>query len=172
MSESPPSPSPLFETVKGVFSEEDWAFAEIEGRHVLQAGFEAHHTRVELHLQAFPELAAVSVVSESALAAGDPNRRERLAELVMRVNQLLTVGNFEMDWDRGRVIFRVTNLFSTEAGDPKILRGLIHTTILEMDRITPAISMICRAQGPELAGLDIQELIGRSDLLPPEPDLE
>lgn len=169
MSASPPPPSPLFETVKSVFAEEGWAWAEVEGRQVVRAGFEAHHSRVELHLQVFPELAAVSVVAESALAAGDPARRERLAELVMRVNQRLTVGNFEMDWDAGRVLFRATNLFSTEAGDPKILRGLVHTTVFEMDRIAPPISIICRAQGPELAGLDIPELIGRTDLLPPEP---
>lgn len=156
--------SPLFETVKGVFSGENWAFSEVPGREVVNAGFEAHHSRVELHVQAFPELSAVSVVSESTFENGsDPARRERTAELLMRINESLTVGNFEMIWDTGSVLFRATNLFSGDAGDPAIIRGLIHNTILEMDRITPLLSAIDRAEGSDLAGLDISEMIGRSE---------
>ena len=174
-SQSPPPPAPeksaLFSAVKAVFDAEGWAFHEIEARAVVQAGFEAHHTRVELHVQAFPELNAVSVVSESPLSTGDPLQRERLAELTLRTNQGLTVGNFEMDWDAGRVIFRVTNLFPTEQGDGEIIRGLVHTTILEMDRISPLIVLISQAQGPELAGLNLPQLMTRLDLLP-GPDEE
>lgn len=162
----PSSPSPLFATVKELFDREGWSYREIPGREVIQAGFEAHHTRVELHVQAFPALHAVSVVSESALALPDPVRRERLAELILRTDQTLSVGAFEMDWDAGRVLFRVTNLFSTEAGDPAIIRGMVHTVILEMDRIAPLIVLISQAEGPALAGLNLPELMTRLDLLP------
>jgi hypothetical protein len=156
--------SPLFETVKKVFSGENWAFSEVPGREVVQAGFEAHHSRIELHVQAFPELTAVSVVSESSTTTGsDPARRERIAELLMRINQSLTVGNFELNWETGQVLYRATNLFSGETGDPRIIRGLIHTTIMEMDRLTPLLSAIVRAEGGELAGLDIGGMVRRSE---------
>jgi len=156
--------SVLFETVKAVFNAENWAFSEVPGREVVQAGFEAHHTRIELHVQAFPELAAISVVSESSsVPATEPARRERIAELLMRVNQALTVGNFEMNWDTGSVLFRVTNLFSEEAGDRRIIGGLIHTTITEMDRITPLLSHIAKAEGGALAGLDVAEMLRQAD---------
>lgn len=168
---SPPQESPaLFRAVKAAFEREGWAFREIPGRTVIHAGFEAHHTRVELHVQVFPELKAVSVVSESPLALPDPARRERLAELVLRTDQALTVGAFEMDWDAGRVIFRATNLFPSDAGDPEILRGLVHTTILEMDRIAPLVVLIAQAEGPALAGLDLPALMSRMDLLPGPAD--
>ncbi len=163
---SDPPFSPLFEAVKAVFAAEGWDYHQIPGREVIQAGFEAHHTRVNLHVQAFPELNAVSVVSESPLATPDPAQRERLAELVMRTNQGLTVGNFEMDWDAGRVVFRVSNLFSSPSADAEILRGLVHTTILEMDRVSPLVVLIMQATGPTLAGLDLVELMNRLDLLP------
>jgi hypothetical protein len=162
--------SPLFDSVKKVFSGENWAFSEVAEREVLQAGFEARNGRVELHVQAFPELAAVSVVSESTYETGDhPARRERLAELVMRANCALTVGNFEMDWDQGKVFFRVTNLFSDQAGDEKIIRGLVHNTILEMDGLTPAIAMIARSEGADLAGLDLERLLRGAEDSAPHP---
>lgn len=160
------STSPLFDAVKSVFVAEGWDFHQIPGREVIQSGFEAHHTRVNLHVQAFPELNAISVVAESPLATHDPAQRERLAELVLRTNQGLTVGNFEMDWDSARVMFRVSNLFPQATADPEIVRGLVHTTILEMDRISPLVVLIMQATGPTLAGLDLRGLMNRLDLLP------
>lgn len=161
--------SELYSTVLATFHEADWAYTEVEGREVIRAGFEAHHTRVELHIQVFEPLAAVSVVSESPRRAADPLRRERLAELIMRVNQTLTLGNFEMDWDAGRLLFRVTNLFSTPQGDASVIQGLIHTTVGEMDRIAPLEAIVLQAEGSALAALDIAALLQREDLLPQIP---
>lgn len=163
------APSELYSTVLSVFASEGWACAEVSGREVVHAGFEAHHTRVELHVQVFSELAAVSVVSESPRQCTGPAQRERLAELAMRVNQTLTVGNFEIDWDSGRLCFRVTNLFSSPQGDPAIIRGLVHTTVGEMDRIAPLEAILLGAEGPSLASLDLPSLIRRVDLLPDVP---
>ena len=158
--------SELYSTVLAAFSEAGWAFTEVTGREVIRAGFEAHHTRVDLHLQVFEALAAVSVVSESPRRSHDPLHRDRVAELAMRVNQTLTVGNFEMDWDGGQLVFRVTNLFPTPQGDLSIIQGLVHTTIGEMDRIAPLEAILLRAEGPALAALNIPALLGREDLLP------
>ncbi len=161
--------SKLYSTVKAAFDEEAWGYTEVPGREVIQAGFEGHNARVGLHVQVFPELQAVSVVSVSVRAMETPAKRERLAELVMRVNQALTVGNFEMDWDAGRLLFRVTNLFPTEEGDSGIVRGMVHNTIGEMDRIAPFESLIHQAEGSDLAGIDIVALLEREDLLPDVP---
>lgn len=158
--------SQLFTTVKKSFDEAGWAFTSVAGREVIRAGFEAHHARVELHLQVFDELAAVSVVSESPRRTENPLQRERLAELAMRVNRALTVGSFEIDWDEGRLAFRVTNLFPKPEGDQSIIRGLVHTAVGEMDRIAPIEAIILKSQGTELAGLDLRRLLEREDLLP------
>ncbi|MEM1442701.1 MAG: YbjN domain-containing protein [Verrucomicrobiota bacterium] len=159
--------SPLYHAIKKAFEDAGWAYAEVGEREVVRAGFEAHHTRVDLHVQAFEKLGAISVVSESSQSTTDPAKRERLAELAMRVNQTLTVGNFEMDWEAGRLMFRASNLFSTPRGDISIIQGLIHNTIGEMDRIAPLEAMVFQNDGPALAGLNFVQMMQRDDLLPP-----
>lgn len=161
--------SELYSSVKGAFEREGWAFTEVEGREVITCGFEAHHTRVNIHVQTFKEMNGVSVVSESSLRTTDPLKRDRLAELVMRVNHTLTVGSFEMDWDSGHLIFRVTNLFENPQGNLDIIAGLVHNVVGEMDRISPMELLIHKTDGPALAGIDILELIQRTDLLPDVP---
>lgn len=158
--------SELYGTVKGAFESAGWAFAEVDDREVIRAGFEAHHCRVDLHVQVFEPLTAVSVVAESPRSSSDPIYRERLAELAMRVNRTLTVGNFEMDWDSGKLLFRATNLFTTPQGDPTLIQGMVHNTVGEMDRIAPIEAMILEAEGPALAALDLASLLEREDLLP------
>ncbi len=159
--------SPLYSSIKAAFEKAGWAYAEVEEREVVRAGFEAHHTRVDLHVQAFERLSTVSVVSESPNSTEDPAKRERLAELAMRVNQTLTVGNFELDWEIGRLMFRLSNIFPSPEGDISIIQSLIHNTVGEMDRIAPLESMIFQSDGPALAGLNLKSLMNRDDLLPP-----
>lgn len=161
--------SELYATVLSVFTDEGWSFAEVAGREVVRAGFEAHHTRVDLHVQVFERLAAISVVSESPRSCPGPAHRERLAELAMRINQTLTVGNFELDWDSGSLLFRLTNLFPTPQGDAGLVRGMVHTVVGEMDRIAPLEAILLQADGPALATLDLVSLMGREDLLPETP---
>lgn len=165
-------PSELYQNLCRVFDSCSWSYTEVSGREVIRAGFEAHHTRVELHVQVFSALTAVSVVAESPRATSDPARRERLAEAICRVNQSLTVGNFELDWDLGRVFFRATNLFPDPAGEEGIIAGLVHSTVAEMDRFAPIEAVIHRAEGSVLASLDVAALIRRDDLLPEIPEME
>ena len=161
------STSVLYSSIRNAFDSAGWAYAEVAEREVIRAGFEAHHTRVDLHVQAFDRLSTVSVVSESTNKTADPAKRERLAELIMRVNQTLTVGNFEMNWENGQLMFRLSNIFSAPEGDHSIIQGLIHNTVSEMDRIAPLESMIFSSDGPALASLDLKKLMSREDLLPP-----
>ncbi|MEZ5432125.1 MAG: hypothetical protein R3F31_13315 [Verrucomicrobiales bacterium] len=151
--------SPLFQTVLTVFREAGWDSQQVPDRPVITAGFDARNGRVSLHVQAFAELSAISVVAESSHLAHNPAIRERLAELAMRANLQLTVGNFEMDWPSGRLYFRATNLFSEKGGDPRLIRGLVETTIIEMDRLTPLLDTLCRLDGPALAGFDLEQAL-------------
>ena len=90
----------------------------------------------------------------------------------MRVNKTLTIGNFELDWDTGQIMFRATNLFATHQGEPTIIQGLVHNAVGEMDRIAPMESIVLSAEGAELAGLNIEDLLQRQDLLPEIPTSE
>ena len=50
-------------SVEEVFGKNGWHAELVDGRDVLRAGFEAHHTRVDLIAQAFPELNALSAMT-------------------------------------------------------------------------------------------------------------
>ena len=54
-------------SVEEAFGRNGWHCELVEGREVIRAGFDAHHTRVDLVAQAYPQLNALSVVTETPL---------------------------------------------------------------------------------------------------------
>jgi len=63
-------PSELYQNLLRVFEASGWNYTEVSGKEVIRAGFEAHHTRVELHVQIFAPLTAISVVAEARASRG------------------------------------------------------------------------------------------------------
>ena len=158
--------SALYAVTLKAFKSRGWHYREVPEKEVLEADFEAHHGKVLLHVQVFGEAGMVSVVARASFPF-PATHRARVAELLMRTNQQLTLGNFEMDWDGGEVYFRVTNIFPVHRGDEAILAALVHAAIGEMDRMTPFLGELCRTSKGELLLLNVSELLARQDLLPP-----
>lgn len=158
-------------SVEETFGANGWHCELVEGRDVLRAGFEAHHTRVDLVVQAYPQLNALAVVSESPMPV-DEERMPVLLELLNRANKPLTLGGFEYDIDRGMLVFRVTNLFERERYDADIISSMVHCAIAELDRIVPYAAMVRDTPADLLPDLDVQRLLAREDLLPPVPGME
>ncbi len=48
------------QSVMDAFGQQGWQFEHLEGRDVIRTAFEAYHTQVHLHAQAFPQLNALS----------------------------------------------------------------------------------------------------------------
>jgi hypothetical protein len=158
--------SVLYAATLQAFKSRGWHYREVPGQEVLEADFEAHHGKVLLHVQVFGEAGMVSVVSRASFPFPSTHRA-RVAELLMRTNQQLTLGNFEMDWDAGEVYFRTTNVFPVHRCDEAILAALIHAAVAEMDRMTPYLGEVCRTPKGELLLLSVPDLMAREDLLPP-----
>ena len=153
-------------SVHEAFGKNGWHSELVEGREVLRAGFEAHHTRVDLVVQAFPELNALSVVSESPMFVAEP-QIPAIMELLMRANKQLTLGSFEYDMDREMLVFRITNLFERETFDADIVSSMVHCSIAELDRVVPYVSIVRGTPADLLEDLDLQTLLQREDLIPP-----
>jgi hypothetical protein len=158
-------------SVEEVFGKNGWHAELVEGRDVLRAGFEAHHTRVDVIAQAFTELNALSIVSESPMFIAEP-QMPALLEMLMRANKQLTLGGFEYDLDREMLVFRVTNLFEREKFDADIVVSMVHCAIAELDRIVPYASTVRSTPADLIADLDLQRLLEREDLIPPVPGEE
>ncbi len=154
-----------------VFGKNGWHTELVEGRDVLRAGFEAHHTRVDLVAQAYPELNALSVVSETAMFIAEPQMAAFL-ELLMRANKKFTLGSIEYDFDREMLVFRVTNIFERERYDEDIVSSMVHCAIAELDRMVPYASIVRGTAKDLVADLDLERLLEREDVLPPVPGEE
>ncbi len=169
MNPPPSAPARLFAVVEETFARMKWAGRRIPGREVMEAEFDAHHTRLRVHVQAFPEVHAICV--SSTLGHRIPDSRTGLiSELLMRTNLELTIGAFELDFDAGRILFRATNIFPPPAADPQIIASLVHSAIAECDRLTPFLTLVLRMESDELSRLNLKLFLQREDLLPPVPE--
>ncbi len=157
--------SALHATVMEAFKSMGWQYRVVPGQEVVECAFEAHHTKVILHAQSHSEASIVTIVASSSLLA-PPSHFRAVAELVMRTNKELNVGGFEFDWDSGQVMFRVSNVFAKLRADPRIIAGLAHTSVAEMDRLTPFLIELIRVSTLELPVFSVRDLLARQDLLP------
>ncbi|HWB02928.1 MAG TPA: YbjN domain-containing protein [Verrucomicrobiales bacterium] len=165
----PAADSALFSAVRETFSRMGWGFRRVENREVLEADFEVYHTRTRIHAQVFAPLHAVSIVGTLGHKVPD-SRSGVVSEMLMRTNKELTIGNFELDHDSGTVIFRATNIFSPDRVDGNIIASLVHSTLAEVDRLTPFLTLVLRMNADELGALNLKTFLMREDLLPPVPD--
>lgn len=159
-------------SVRDIFGQNGWDCQLIEGRDVLRTAFEAHHTHLQMHAQAFPPLNALSIVSETPLPSASDEHLFSLFELTQRANKQLTLGAIEYDIDREQLMFRITNIFDREKYDPQIVTSMVHFAIAELDRITPYAITIMQTDENLLADLSVERLLMREDLIPPVPSEE
>ena len=163
------SMSSLHQAVLNAFQKQGWACTEVAGMTVVESQFEAYHSKIALHLQSYEEPHILNVVGHVSLTA--PNtHKSRAAELLMRVNRDLNLGNFELDWDRGAVMFRQSQIFSIQQPvDATIIVNLVLNTLAEVDRITPYLGTLFKTSPTLLPMLNLPDLLLREDLLPPVP---
>ena len=161
--------SALHAAVINAFKSMGWQYRAVPDVEVVECWFEAHHAKVLLHAQTHAEANLVSVVSNASITVPKTHLKA-VAELLMRSNKELNLGNLEVDWETGQVMFRVANLFSPDRHDERIIASMVHTAVAEMDRLTPFLAEVCRLGTGELLLLNLPELLAREDLLPVIPE--
>ena len=150
----------LHTKIKEAFELENWEFREIEDKNVIEAQFEAHHTKVPLHAQSFEELMAISVISRLSFPIAQKSMSAAI-DTLMRTNGMLNLGNFEANPVNGEVYFRISNVFADYSFRKEMITSLVRVAIVEMDRITPYMAEINNNPNQPIA-----QLLERKDLLP------
>lgn len=132
----------LIETVANFFYAEGWPFTQVEGQPILRLFFEGESGRwlcIARTQEAHGQFMFYSVCP--MLAA--PERRQNVAEFITRVNYGLILGNFEMDYEDGEIRYKTSADVSAGATfDFPLLRQLVYTNVLVMDKFFPAIAKI------------------------------
>ena len=154
--------SALYASALNAFKSMNWAFRPLQDREVIESGFEAHHAKVPLHVQCYGDTGLLGVVSRASFEV-PRSHFAQVSELLMRVNKVLNLGNFELDWDAGTVLFRVTNLFPAHRADEKTIASLVEIAVAEMDRLTPQLAEITRTPKGELLLLSVPEIMRRAE---------
>lgn len=153
-------------SVEEAFGQNGWHGELVEGRDVMRAAFEGHHTRVDMIAQAYPQMNALAIVTESKMPMPETHLGT-FFELLMRANKQLNLGSFEYDLDREFIVFRISNLFEKEKYDAAIIQSMVHCAIAELDRIIPYASIVRSTAIDLLDDLDVARLLMREDILPP-----
>lgn len=160
--------SPIFTGLCDVLRRQGWKFTRVDGREVVELAFGGRCGTIPIHAQAFEAIGALGFTAEAMHPTG-LDYRAKLAELLMRVNVQMTVGNFEMDWDGPRVYFRVVNLFDGAPPGDRLVAGMVHATVAETDRMMALMRALGECPVAGLAAFDISRLLRREDLFPDEP---
>ena len=74
------------QSVMDAFGKQAWQFEHLEGKDVIRTVFEAYHTQVHLHAQAFPQINALSIVGEAPLSV-EMEHEPLILELFARANK-------------------------------------------------------------------------------------
>lgn len=159
-------PSSQILSVQEAFEGQDWHAEMIEGQDVLRMVFAGYHTKMEVFAQTFSAIQALVVVGEVAC----PLREETVGlvlELLARANKRLTLGGFELDLDRRRLLFRITNVFERERFAADICCSMVHSAVVELDRLVPYVMTVVQTPDDLLDDLDLVRLLQREDLIPP-----
>ena len=158
-------PAEFFREMVRALEPSGWRMSVLEDREVVETGFRTESGRVALVVQAHSSMRAVGVVAEAETEVPRPFV-PKTAELLMRTNLQLNLGNFEMDWDAGRVFFRLSNLFPDKSPDSESLEGMVRLAVIETDRLSRFLAVLLAAPPDDLAAFDVPRLMRRTDLLP------
>jgi len=98
-------------------------------------------------IRVFPDsqrLLVYSILPESVPL----DRRPRIAELMVRINYGLVLGNFEMDWEDGEVRYKTSMDVEGLAPTPTLLRNLVFSNFFSTDRYFEVIEEATHTDQP------------------------
>lgn len=150
------SSDPIFEILVEFFRQDNWDFVQTEGETVLRTIFQGDNGQWSCYAWALEEKRRIAFYSICPVHVSE-NYRHKLAELITRCNYCLLMGNFEMDFLDGEIRFKTSIDVNGDRLTFALLRQLIYTNVLTMDRYLPAImSVIYGNASPEQAIAQIE----------------
>lgn len=150
------SSSTIYDVMMQFFKEDDWKYRQLEDATILQLGFSGDNGSWMCYAQAQNE--KERFIFYSLMESKVPeNKRHAVAEFLTRANYGMIIGSFEMDLRDGEVRFKTS--IDVEGGQltTKMVKTLVYTNVLMMDRYLPGIMSVIYANvTPEAAIAQIE----------------
>lgn len=133
--------SRLLDICTDYFRAGDWQFQLVADDNLIIATVLGNHGAWECRVYVEEDNELVMCYSVSPLFVS-AQRIGAMAEFLMRANYGLPVGNFELDVDDGEIRFKTSIDIEDTNFDTVMLRNLVQTNVLQMDRYLPGIAAV------------------------------
>jgi len=139
------------------FEEDSWAFNLLEEPPLLQLPFRGENGSWTCVAQGRDDQEQFVFYSLCPVDAPE-QRKAAVAEFLTRANYGLILGNFELDYEDGEIRYKTSIDVVNDRLSPELIRNLVYTNVLVMDRYLPGIMKVIYG---EVAPLDaVREIEG------------
>lgn len=128
----------LLEFVRDFFRAEAWSFSELTPDAALAAQYVGENGKWSCLAEVSEELQQCLFYSLSPVRVPDA-KRQSVAEFITRANDGLNIGNFEMSFETGEVVFKTSIDVLDTALDQTLVRNLAFANVITMDRFLPGL---------------------------------
>lgn len=137
-SSSEPAAQTVSSVVKQFFDEDDWAYVQLSDPSVLQLAFQGDAGRWTCLAQSDDD--AQQAVFYSLCPISVPGELYgEIAELLMRANDGLVIGNFELSFSTGEIRYKTSLDVEGDRLTPALVRQLVYINVQTLDIYLPGI---------------------------------
>jgi len=146
----------IYQTMINFFSEDDWAFAKLQGELTLRLVFKGNNGQWNCYAKAIDDRQQFIFYSIAPVQVPEVQHLT-IAELLIRANYGLTIGSFEFNFDTGEIFYRTSLDVTGDRLTPALIKQLVYTNVLTMDQYLPSIQAVLTGTIPAEAIAAIEQ---------------
>lgn len=139
-----PDSATIFTTVREFFEREDWPIRQLDEDLALGMAFQGENGQFTCYAKALAELQQFVFYSFCPVNVPE-NKQMTVAELLVRINNGLIVGNFEFNFGSGQICYKTSIDVEGDRLSVALVEQLVYANVLTMDRYLPAILCVIQA---------------------------
>ncbi|MEM0980963.1 MAG: YbjN domain-containing protein [Cyanobacteria bacterium P01_H01_bin.58] len=139
------SPKRVSAIVQQFFDEDDWAYVQLADGVSLQLAFQGDAGRWTCLARSDDAAAQLVFYSVCPMTVSE-TKTNAIAELLMRANDGLIIGNFELDFETGEIRYKTSLDVEGDRLTPALMQSLVYANVHTFDQYLPAIIAVLDGQ--------------------------
>ena len=141
----------IYDALIDFFKTESWPFQTLPQQTALRLAFKGKNGQWDCYAKAREEQQQVVFYSICPVTALKP-KRNKIAEFITRANYGLILGNFELDFNEGKIRYKTSIDVEDDRLTTALIRNLVYTNVLTMDQYLPGVLAVLEQDvAPEAA---------------------
>ena len=136
--EAAASKQSIFKEVCDFFKQEQWPFIKLPEQTTVQLLAQAQNGQWTCYATVREAENIFAFYSVCPIPASS-SKREKIAEFIIRVNQGMLLGNFELDYRDGEIRYKTSIDVEGDWLTHALIRSLVYTNVMTLDQYLPAI---------------------------------